>query len=226
MERQPIGGTARSIERAHRVVETPGDARDGVQRPGGDGDPHLLGEGDLGVRGQVGHATNSRRSWSHDQLTRTLVVVAYVSAVERREQLIEATIAVLRRSGATAVTSRAIAAEAEAPLASIHYTFGSLDDLVMAAFERLIDEVAARITEGVDVTAGYGPCIVAVMQGGRPVCSTTSDTACCSATSTRPATVAWRRSRSATTGSPTTSSTPSPSTVGASRRCRVRSWHG
>ncbi|MCX6522149.1 MAG: TetR family transcriptional regulator [Actinobacteria bacterium] len=89
--------------------------------------------------------------------------MAYVSAAERQEQLIEATIAVLRRSGATGVTSRAIAAEAEAPLASIHYTFGSLDDLVVAAFERLIDEVAARISDGLDVAAGYGPCIIAVM---------------------------------------------------------------
>lgn len=108
--------------------------------------------------------TNSRRSWSHDQLAHTLDGVAYVSAAERREQLIEATIAVLRKSGADGVTSRAIAAEAEAPLASIHYTFGSLDDLVVAAFERLIDEVAARITDGLDVAAGYGPCIVGVMQ--------------------------------------------------------------
>lgn len=99
--------------------------------------------------------TNSRGSVEH---------VAYVSAADRREQLIEATIAVLRRSGADAVTSRAIAAEAEAPLASIHYTFGSLDDLVIAAFERLIDEVSERIAGGLDLAAGYGPCIVAVME--------------------------------------------------------------
>ena len=93
----------------------------------------------------------------------TIGDVAYVSAADRREQLIEATIAVLRRSGADGVTSRAIAAEADAPLASIHYTFGSLDDLVVAAFERLIDEVSVRIADGIDVAAGYGPCIVAVM---------------------------------------------------------------
>lgn len=90
--------------------------------------------------------------------------MAYVSAAERREQLIEATIAVLRKSGAVAVTSRAIAAEAEAPLASIHYTFGSLDDLVVAAFERLIDELARNVTDGLDLSAGFGPCIVGVME--------------------------------------------------------------
>ena len=90
--------------------------------------------------------------------------MAYVSAADRREQLIEATIAVLRRSGAEGVTTRAVAAEAGAPLASIHYTFGSLDDLVVAAFERLIDEVSQHITDGLDVAAGYGPCILEVMQ--------------------------------------------------------------
>lgn len=78
--------------------------------------------------------------------------------------MIEATIAVLRKSGAVAVTSRAIAAEAEAPLASIHYTFGSLDDLVVAAFERLIDELARNVTDGLDLSAGFGPCIVGVME--------------------------------------------------------------
>jgi AcrR family transcriptional regulator len=108
--------------------------------------------------------TNSTHSWSLDQLFRTLDAVAYVSAADRREQLIEATIAVLRRSGAEGVTTRAVAAEAGAPLASIHYTFGSLDDLVVAAFERLIDEVSQHIADGLDVAAGYGPCIVAVMQ--------------------------------------------------------------
>jgi AcrR family transcriptional regulator len=89
--------------------------------------------------------------------------MAYVSAAERTEQLVEATIAVMRRAGTAGVTTRAVAAEAGAPLASIHYTFGSLDDLVVAAFERLIGEVGGRISEGLDVAAGYGPCIVEVM---------------------------------------------------------------
>lgn len=90
--------------------------------------------------------------------------MGYVSAAERTEQLIEATITVLRTKGVDGVTTRAVAAEAGAPLASIHYTFGSLDDLVVAAFERLIDEVSRRITTDLDVRAGYGPCVVDVMQ--------------------------------------------------------------
>ena len=92
------------------------------------------------------------------------MAVTYVSAVDRKEQLISATISVLQKSGTQGVTSRAIAAEASAPLASIHYTFGSLDDLVLAAFERLIEEVNAWVANGLDVKAGYGPCITGIME--------------------------------------------------------------
>jgi AcrR family transcriptional regulator len=90
--------------------------------------------------------------------------VSYVSAVERKEQLISATIAVLQKSGAQGITSRAIAAEASAPLASIHYTFGSLDELVLAAFEKLIDELSSSVADGLDVATGYGPCIIGIMK--------------------------------------------------------------
>ena len=92
------------------------------------------------------------------------MAVTYVSAVDRKEQLINATIAVLQKSGIKGVTTRSVAAEANAPLASIHYTFGSLDDLVLAAFERLIEEVNAWVVDGLDVKAGYGPCIIGIME--------------------------------------------------------------
>lgn len=89
--------------------------------------------------------------------------VPYVSAVDRKEQLINSTIAVLQKSGIEGVTTRSVAAEAKAPLASIHYTFGSLDELVLAAFERLIEEVSTWVADGLDVKAGYGSCIVNIM---------------------------------------------------------------
>lgn len=88
----------------------------------------------------------------------------YISAVDRKEQLINATIAVLQKSGLDGVTSRSVAAEAEAPLASIHYTFGSLDELVLAALERLIDEVSFLVADGLDLDTGYGPCIIGIMK--------------------------------------------------------------
>ena len=48
--------------------------------------------------------------------------MTYMSQVDRRQQLIEAAIRVLQRDGVGHVTTRAIAAEAGAPLASIHYS--------------------------------------------------------------------------------------------------------
>ena len=46
-----------------------------------------------------------------------------VSAEERKEQLIAATVELMRREGVQSVTMRAIAKEANAPLATAHYCF-------------------------------------------------------------------------------------------------------
>lgn len=56
-----------------------------------------------------------------------------MSAEDRREQLISATMDLMRRKGVQAVTTRAIAKEANAPLATAHYCFGSKDELMDAA---------------------------------------------------------------------------------------------
>jgi AcrR family transcriptional regulator len=77
-----------------------------------------------------------------------------MSQVDRRQQLIEAAIRVLQRDGIGQVTTRAIATEAGAPLASIHYTFGSKDEIVRAAFEQVITDLLAELQEG--VTPGIG----------------------------------------------------------------------
>jgi AcrR family transcriptional regulator len=82
------------------------------------------------------------------------VDVTYMSQVDRRQQLIEAAIRVLQRDGVGQVTTRAIAAEAGAPLASIHYTFGSKDEIVRAAFEQVITDLLAELEDGVTPGAG------------------------------------------------------------------------
>lgn len=58
-----------------------------------------------------------------------------VSAEERREQLISATVEIMRREGVQSVTIRAIAKEANAPLATAHYCFRDKDELMGAAAE-------------------------------------------------------------------------------------------
>jgi AcrR family transcriptional regulator len=94
--------------------------------------------------------------------------MSYVAQDDRRRQLIEATIRVLQRDGVGQVTTRAITLEAGAPLASIHYTFGSKDDLVRAAFEHVIAELVAElnatITPGRGMAAAVGAMCTRVGQ--------------------------------------------------------------
>lgn len=59
-----------------------------------------------------------------------------VSTADRREQLIDATINVMRRDGVQAATMRAVAAEAGAQLATVHYCFEDKDALFAAAIQR------------------------------------------------------------------------------------------
>jgi AcrR family transcriptional regulator len=56
--------------------------------------------------------------------------------------LIEAVVRVIARSGIEATTTREIAAEAGAPLASLHYCFSSKEDLLFATFENLVTTLA------------------------------------------------------------------------------------
>ena len=59
-----------------------------------------------------------------------------VSVEDRREQLIDATIQVMRRDGVRSVTMRAVAAEAGASLAAVHYCFEAKEALLEAAIRR------------------------------------------------------------------------------------------
>lgn len=56
-----------------------------------------------------------------------------VPADERKEQLISATVELMRREGVQSVTVRAIAKEANAPLATAHYCFSGKDEIMDAA---------------------------------------------------------------------------------------------
>ncbi len=67
--------------------------------------------------------------------------MAYVSADTRREQLIEAAVRVIAREGADRATTRKIAEEAKAPLASLHYCFQNKENLLLAVFTQLSGEM-------------------------------------------------------------------------------------
>lgn len=66
-----------------------------------------------------------------------------LSAKDRKEQLISATVELMRREGVQSVTTRAIAKEANAPLAAAHYCFSSKDELMEAAAEAWLKNLSS-----------------------------------------------------------------------------------
>jgi TetR/AcrR family transcriptional regulator, regulator of biofilm formation and stress response len=64
----------------------------------------------------------------------------------RRRAILEAALRLISERGVGAVTHRAVAEEADVPLASTTYYFDSLDDLLDGALELFVDEEAARLT--------------------------------------------------------------------------------
>ncbi|WP_085586570.1 MULTISPECIES: TetR/AcrR family transcriptional regulator [unclassified Pseudomonas] len=65
--------------------------------------------------------------------------MARMGAEVRRQDFIDATVKVIAKYGAANATTRRIAAEAESPLASLHYTFHTKDELFYAVYESLIN---------------------------------------------------------------------------------------
>jgi DNA-binding transcriptional regulator YbjK len=66
---------------------------------------------------------------------------------ERRGAILAATIRILSDRGLAAVTHRAVAREADVPLAATTYYFSSKDELVVEALAILVDEEIARVGE-------------------------------------------------------------------------------
>jgi DNA-binding transcriptional regulator YbjK len=58
----------------------------------------------------------------------------------RREALLDAVLRILEADGPSGVTHRAVAAEAGVPLAAATYYFASIDDLLVSAMKRAVEE--------------------------------------------------------------------------------------
>ncbi|WP_406635171.1 TetR/AcrR family transcriptional regulator [Amycolatopsis sp. WGS_07] len=85
--------------------------------------------------------------------------MAHIPAAERRRQIVEVAARVIGREGVAKATTRRIGAEAKANIGTIHYTFGSKEDLIEATFaycwdiaSEIIDE-AVKAGEGTNGTA-------------------------------------------------------------------------
>ena len=78
----------------------------------------------------------------------------HVPATERKDQLIRATVELMRRDGVQRLNLRAIAEEAGASLAAVHYCFDGKDDLLRHAVEYWLQRMV-ELPE-VDTEAGVG----------------------------------------------------------------------
>ena len=67
--------------------------------------------------------------------------MAYVRVEQRQEQIVAAAVRVLGRVGVPRTTLRAVAAEADIPLGTLHYVFPSKDRMLRAIITAVIDDV-------------------------------------------------------------------------------------
>lgn len=87
-----------------------------------------------------------------------------VPAEERRGQLITATLELMRREGVQSVTMRAIAREANAPLATAHYCFGDKSELMGAAAEAWLKNLN-RFSRNISVHLGLRKAVEQAAEG-------------------------------------------------------------
>ncbi|KOX04517.1 TetR family transcriptional regulator [Streptomyces sp. NRRL B-1140] len=81
--------------------------------------------------------------------------MAHVSAAERRPQLIKAAIDLMAREGVAAGSTRAIAAELGVAQATVHYTFGTKEDLYRAVIQHLTQEMERQVRQAAPDGAGF-----------------------------------------------------------------------
>ncbi|WP_058234868.1 TetR/AcrR family transcriptional regulator [Devriesea agamarum] len=75
---------------------------------------------------------------------------AYRPVAERRREIVRAAIEVMRRDGAWSLTTRAVAEEAGISLGSVHYAFGSKNDLIVAVFDADNERATRRFRSALD----------------------------------------------------------------------------
>ncbi|WP_030230153.1 MULTISPECIES: TetR/AcrR family transcriptional regulator [unclassified Streptomyces] len=90
--------------------------------------------------------------------------MAHVSAAERRPQLIKAAIDLMTREGVAAGSTRAIAAELGVAQATVHYTFGTKEDLYRAVMEQLTEDLVAQVEQTAPTDASFEETIVTLAE--------------------------------------------------------------
>jgi AcrR family transcriptional regulator len=77
-----------------------------------------------------------------------------MTPVERRAAIVDAALAVMIRQGIAATTVRDVAAEMGTSSGLIHHYFGSMDDLLAEAFDRVASDDLARTVDAIGVIEG------------------------------------------------------------------------
>ncbi|MGW2386007.1 TetR/AcrR family transcriptional regulator [Streptomyces sp. NPDC001658] len=90
--------------------------------------------------------------------------MAHVSAAERRPQLINAAIALMTREGVAAGSTRAIATELGVAQATVHYTFGTKEELYRAVMEQLTHDLVVQVTQAAPTDASFEETVVALAE--------------------------------------------------------------
>ncbi|QYX81706.1 TetR/AcrR family transcriptional regulator [Streptomyces akebiae] len=90
--------------------------------------------------------------------------MAHVSAAERRPQLIKAAIGLMAREGVAAGSTRAIAAELGVAQATVHYTFGTKEELYRAVMEQLTRDLSDQVTRAAPTDASFEETIVTLAE--------------------------------------------------------------
>jgi AcrR family transcriptional regulator len=95
------------------------------------------------------------------------VVREHRPAAERREQLLDAAVAVMRVGGISAATTRAVADQAGLPQGAFHYCFGSKDELFAALLDRELDaslgQAWAAVAATDDLESGIAAALRAIL---------------------------------------------------------------
>src|SRR4051794_6797935 len=98
--------------------------------------------------------TRPRACKTRSRMHRGRGQVAYLKAAERRKQFVQAAREVLCREGVGGTTLRAVAAEADVPLATLQYAFASKNQLLHAVIEDVMTDMSDVLQAAAEVDAG------------------------------------------------------------------------
>lgn len=88
-----------------------------------------------------------------------------IAVEDRRAALLAAALRVIARDGIAHATTRAVAAEAAMPPASVHYVFASHDALIEELVASILDAQTEAVTEAVVAAATFHEFAEAALQG-------------------------------------------------------------